>query len=911
MIIDGSSLLHRAFYAIPPLSSSSGIPTNAVYGFLNMLERLKREYNPAYLAVALDKSRQTFRNTTYEAYKANRGATPDELRPQFGLLKEVLTLHRIALFEEEGYEADDIIGTLSLQASENGMQSLIVTGDRDAWQLISPDVEVLLTRKGISEIERYNEEVLLEKIGLRPQQVIDLKGLMGDSSDNIPGVPGVGEKTAMKLLKQFENLENLYAHLDEVKGKLQEKLRHNREQAFLSKELATIKVDMELPLACSECALQEPDLEKLRQKYDELQFRTLLRSLPTSESNDASTTIREDEKADDKKTEECTSKVSKDLEYKILREEEYPSLLEELQKNKDQCSFQGALWGTWEGPARHGMLKELVFAYGQFEAEPTIYVIKEPIAFLKATAPYWAEEKEEKVFFDAKSYWLLLQEAGVELKGLRGDALLAAYLLDPVTNRYTLPDLAEQYLGKKLDHPYEAKQTKEPKEKPDCQKEDLISASYGSALFALMKVLEKKLQEQELYTLYKDVELPLSLVLAAMERSGFAVDPTVLEEMSKELGSHLEELRATIYDLAEESFNINSTQQLGKILFEKLGLPIIKKTKTGYSTDMEVLEELAPRHPIIPKVLEYRQLMKLNSTYVEGLLPLIEKDGRIHSTLNQTVTATGRLSSTEPNLQNIPIRLEQGRTIRKAFVAPTEDKILLAADYSQIELRILAHLSGDASFIDAFAKEQDIHSRTASEVFAVPMEEVTSEMRRRAKAVNFGIVYGISDFGLSRDLSVTRAEAKKYIEGYFARYEGVKKYIEKTIAMAREEGYVTTLLGRRRYLPELKQRNKMRQAFGERMAMNTPIQGTAADIIKAAMVAIDKFLQEEARETVMILQVHDELIFEGPRKELTEIAPSIKNIMEKTIELSVPLVVDMKIGPNWYDLHPYLTKKEG
>ncbi|QGG49084.1 DNA polymerase I [Heliorestis convoluta] len=900
MIIDGSSLLHRAFYAIPPLSNSAGIPTNAVYGFLNMLERLKREYKPDYLAVALDKSRKTFRNQTYEAYKANRGATPEELRPQFALLKEVMALHRIALFEEEGYEADDIIGTLSRKAEQEGFHSLIVTGDRDAWQLITADVEVLLTRKGISEIERYDEALLQEKVGLAPQQVIDFKGLMGDSSDNIPGVPGVGEKTALKLLKQFDSIEKLYEQIDAVKGKLQEKLRLHQEQALLSKELATIKQDMELPLQWSSCALQEPDYERLREKYEHLQFRTLLRNLPGVEKEGESASKQShSSSAGNGENEAKKASLAKTSDYTLLASSDYGALLEILQEKGTKKEELVALWGTWEGIPRKGKLEKLVLAYGAIEAVPTVHIIDDPYAFFQATEPFWSSQEGQKVFFDAKAYWLLFQQAGIDLKGVRGDALLAAYLLDPVTNRYSLSELAEKYLGWNIDS------TGKDEAPSDGEK-----ASFGAALFALIPILEKALQEQALFTLYQEVELPLASILAAMEKEGFAVDPTVLQEMSEELRVHLEGLRQSIHDLADESFNINSTQQLGKILFEKLCLPVIKKTKTGYSTDVEVLEELRDRHPIVEKVIEYRQLMKLHSTYVEGLLPLIEADGCIHSTLNQTVTATGRLSSTDPNLQNIPIRLEEGRKIRKAFIAPAEETLLVAADYSQIELRILAHLSGDASLIDAFAKEQDIHTRTASEVFAVPMEEVTSEMRRRAKAVNFGIVYGISDFGLSRDLSVSRAEAKHYIEGYFARYGGVKDYIEKTIATARKDGYVTTLLGRRRHLPELAVRNKVRQAFGERMAMNTPIQGTASDIIKAAMVAIDRLLQEKQAATRMILQVHDELIFQVPRKELTEIAPMIQNVMETTIVLSVPLVVDMKIGQNWYDMTPYPLPEE-
>ncbi|MZP29873.1 DNA polymerase I [Heliobacterium undosum] len=936
MVIDGSSLLHRAFYALPPMSTSQGVHTNAVYGFLTMLERLRRDYKPDFLAVCLDKSRITFRTQRYEAYKAQRGATPEELRPQFGLLKEVLAAWGIPLFEEGGYEADDLIGALVCLAKEQGIYSLIVTGDRDAWQLISPGVEVLFTRKGISELERYDEEALKEKIGLTPRQVIDWKGLMGDASDNIPGVPGVGEKTAFKLLEQFGDMDSLYERLDEVKGKLKEKLATHREQAFLSKELATIKCDIPLNPDWEACRAASPDFAALRGLYKDLEFRSLLRHLPGDEADGGAEggslfarldgkagsavdpvsaagtaggdagrfSAAEGDKPGDGQAVRPAQSVQVDVEaplaveYTAVEDETtIGAMLTELMQIGAEPGCRTAVLAAWEGSPRTGELKQLVLAAGKdaLPALPRVWVIDRPGAIFAATRPFWTSKDHRKLFFDVKSLWLLARREETVIEGIDGDGLIGAYLLDPLANSYSLARTAHDWIGWKVDA--DAGRSVLPPEE---------AARSAAALFHMTPAMEARLGEEGLSSLYRDVELPLAPLLGAMEWAGVKVNPSVLQEMAGELGADIHRLQADIYDLAGETFNINSTQQFGKILFEKLGLPVIKKTKTGYSTDVEVLEELADRHPIVPKVLEYRQLMKLKSTYVEGLLPLIDgEDRRIHTSFNQAVTATGRLSSTEPNLQNIPVRLEQGRRIRKAFTAPGDDWTLLAADYSQIELRILAHLSGDPSFKDAFAKNQDIHTRTASEVFGVPMENVTREMRRRAKAVNFGIVYGISDFGLSRDLGVLRAEARQYIDGYFDRYSGVKGYIDEIIAEARRQGYVTTLLGRRRRLPDLFVKNKIRQNFGERAAMNTPIQGTAADIIKAAMVRIPGLLAARGFKTRMLLQVHDELIFEAPMEELSEAAALIRDTMEQTIRLDVPLTVDVKTGPNWYEMKPY------
>ncbi|MBC9783676.1 DNA polymerase I [Heliobacterium chlorum] len=926
MVIDGSSLLHRAFYALPPMSSSQGVPTNAVYGFLTMFERLRREYQPEYLAVCLDKSRMTFRTQTFEGYKAQRGATPDDLRPQFGLLKEVMAAHDFGVYEQEGFEADDIIGTLSCLAKEKGIYTLIVTGDRDAWQLISPGVEVLLTRKGISEVERYDEEALKEKVGLSPKQIIDLKGLMGDTSDNIPGVPGVGEKTALKLLEQFGTMETLYDRVDEVKGKLKEKLVTHKEQAFLSKKLATIVCDMDIAIDWESLKRMQADPVVLRKLYTDLEFRSLLKNLPLPEGEESAEAVlfakegNERDKSDERKSKgkqtlsekgsinETDGSIDVQVDaplnvayQKVEDEGQRDEMLAELMRLGQEPGYRTAILAAWEGPPRKGLLRQIALAVGQdaHPEPPRVWVIDDPGPIFAEAEPFWSSEKHRKLFYDIKSLWLLARQEDVEIQGIDGDGLIGAYLLDPLANNYSLARLAHELIDWKIS-PEAGKQV--------LPAEDAALAVAG--LFHLTPAMEAKLGEESLGKLYRDVELPLAPILGSMEWIGIKVNPKVLQDMAGELNSDIQKLQAEIHELAGETFNINSTQQFGKILFEKLGLPVIKRTKTGYSTDVEVLEELSDRHPIVPKVLEFRQLMKLKSTYVEGLLPLIDgPEGRIHTSFNQSVTATGRLSSTEPNLQNIPVRLEQGRLIRKAFIAPEPGWTLLAADYSQIELRILAHLSDDPSFKDAFAKNQDIHTRTASEVFDVPMENVTREMRRRAKAVNFGIVYGISDFGLSRDLGVTRGEAKEYIEGYFRRYHGVRGYIDRIIAEARQQGFVTTLLGRRRRLPDLFVKNKIRQNFGERTAMNTPIQGTAADIIKAAMVKIPKALKDHGLKTRMLLQVHDELIFEVPEEELTVVAPLIKRIMEKTIEISVPLTVDVKKGANWYDMKPYTLEE--
>lgn len=861
LVIDGSSLAHRAFYALPLLSNRQGIYTNAVYGFLTMLFKILSEEPVDYIAVAFDKGRVTFRTELYAEYKGHRKATPPELSPQFALIRELLKALRIATYELDNYEADDLIGTMAKKAEQQGIEVLILTGDRDSLQLVSPSTKVLLTKKGISQIETYDTAKIMEHYGIQPAQLIDVKGLMGDSSDNIPGVPGIGEKTAVKLIKEYSNLDNVLANIDNIKGaKLKDNLLKYTQQALLSKELATIDCDAPIQFCMDDCRYQTPDYPLLLQYYKELEFNSLIPGVLEE--------MREVSPEGDSEAEQ--PRVLTGLSELITHWQnamEHRTVAVDLVLEGPGASFGFATGGQSCG-----------YELKPGEEKQVIELIKE--------ASQCSTSK--LIFHDAKKVMLACGLSDLYQFNLYGDTMLAAYLLNPNGGQRDLAEIALEHL-----------------DLPLTEKENigLYAAEKASVIYRLHEVLLNKLAEAEMRELYTDVELPLVSVLASMEARGVKLDLAQLEEMGQELEKNINKLTEEIYQLAGEEFNINSPKQLSKILFERLGLPPLKKTKTGYSTNAEVLEELAPRHPIVANILQYRQLVKLQGTYVEGLKSLANPvTGKVHTTFNQTVTATGRLSSQEPNLQNIPIRLELGRLIRKAFVPSKEDRLLLAADYSQIELRVLAHISGDANLIDAFNKKQDIHTRTASEVFGVPLELVTPEMRYQAKAVNFGIVYGISDYGLSRDLGISRKEAAKYIDMYFARYPGVKKYIDQVILDAREKGYVTTILNRRRYLPDLFSSNRNIRAFGERAAMNTPIQGSAADIIKLAMIKIEDRLRSRGMETAMILQVHDELIFEVPEDELEEAVQLVRDTMENVMSLKVPLEVDVKVGPNWYDM---------
>jgi DNA polymerase-1 len=879
LILDGNSLAHRAFHAIPHLATSQGVTTNAVYGFTNMLLKVLKELKPGLVAVCFDKGKITFRHDHYEDYKAHRPGTPDELRPQFPLIKEVLAAMNIPVLEREGYEADDLIGTLVNRAEQAGISSIIVTGDQDTLQLVSPLTRVFLTRKGISELEEYTEGRVWERFGITPAQFPDYKGLVGDPSDNIPGVPGIGPKTAKALLKEYGCLEELVSQVDTLPVRFRDKILPYQEQALLSKRLATIEREVPLEIDVDAFRWPGPDYNRLLALFSRLEFKTLIRA------------IRQElgQKEEDKGRQPAREVETYRVTFRHLADQEELSRLVEL------CRRAGRVAIALSGSRQEGIVAAALGlkAPGDSPEAPYLSIFYlEPgdpasnPAALDALAGIFRDPDTEKLLHDGKSALWLLQKHGLALNNLAFDTMVAAYLLNPASANQELADLALEHLKVVL----------------PARGEEALAAR-ADVIWRLSELLAEKLRLAEMERLYYEVELPLVAVLADMEMTGVAVDKQYLEEMSRELEIKLAATAEQIYQLAGEQFNINSTRQLGYILFEKLELPVIKKTKTSYSTDASVLEELAGAHPIVPLVLEYRQLMKLKSTYVDGLAALINPEtGRLHTTFHQTVTATGRLSSSDPNLQNIPIRMEEGRKIRRVFIPRREGNLILTADYSQIELRILAHMAGDPNLLEAFRQGQDIHTRTAAEVFGVAITEVTADMRGRAKAVNFGIVYGISDFGLARDINVSRQEARQYIENYFARYAGVKAFIERTIQQAREKGYVTTLLNRRRYLPDLFSANRNVRMFGERTAINTPIQGSAADIIKLAMVRIHRELKERGLATRMILQVHDELIFDMPAGELPEVSELVRRHMENALVLDVPLVVDMKLGPNWYEV---------
>lgn len=867
VIMDGHSLAFRAFYALPLLQTKSGLYTNAAYGFTMMLNRLMRDLKPDYAVVAFDKDKKTFRTEVYREYKGQRQKMPVELAEQLPYLEDILEGYRIPIFTIQGYEADDIIGTLSALADEAGdIETIIVTGDRDAFQLISERTKVMITRRGITDVRLVDLAAIAKEYGLEPQQLIDVKALMGDKSDNIPGIPGVGEKTALKLIKQFGSLEEVYNNLERVSGKsLPKKLSEYREQAFLSKRLATIVRDLPLELDLDALKYCEPDHARLWEIFNNLEFHSLLKELDYQPG---------------------TAREAKTGNY--ITVENARQLDELLQKTAQSRQLTVVVEADTDDA-----LQARITAMALSPEPDRVYY------FYEMRDEWWSKLKRifenkqvAKYGHRIKNLWLMLKRRDVALEGATFDSALAAYLLSPSDASYTLPELVEQYAEQGIVVQGESETD-----------ERLLLCRQADLLWQLKARLMAELEEKQLLYLYQNVEVPLAVVLANMEWNGVAVDRTVLEAMAAELEDGINAIVQRIYSIAGEQFNINSPKQLGQILFEELGLPVIKKTKTGYSTAAEVLEELAEQHELPRLIIEYRTLAKLKSTYVDGLLGLVA-DGqeRIHTTFHQTVTTTGRLSSSEPNLQNIPIRLAEGRKIRRAFVPGQSYDYILAADYSQIELRILAHMSQDEILMQAFQEGQDIHARTAAEVFGVPMEQVTPEMRRRAKAVNFGIVYGISDYGLARDLGISRKEAAQYIESYFARYSGVKRYIEQAVSQARELGYVETLLHRRRYLPEIRSRNYHRRAFAERTAMNTPIQGSAADLIKLAMVKMQQELERGGYLTRMLLQVHDELIFEVPAAEVQTMTKLVQQVMQNAMPLSVPVVVDVKIGPNWYEM---------
>ncbi|WP_270400021.1 DNA polymerase I [Mitsuokella multacida] len=862
LVLDGSSLIFRAFYALPPdLSDSHGQPTGAIFGFSNMLTKLIAEQQPDLMALAFDKSRHTFRTERYADYKGTRDKTPEELLSQFPLLREFTANMGIPFLEKDNYEADDIIGTLATQAAAEGYDVRVVTGDRDALQLVRPNLRVLLTKKGISELKDYDTAAFEEEYGFEPLKLIDLKGLMGDTSDNIPGIPGVGPKTASKLLLAYGSVENVLAHVEDVSGKkLKERLMEYADQARLSKELAMIELHVpEIEFVEADYRIQ-PDMEKMQAFCDAHELRAVWRNFerlygPAELALDLGGTG--DAAADD---------LSYDLwdEAAIKAAAEAPYL---------------AVSGIFSGLAPFASLEGLAVVAGP-DAEKAGFVPKDSAAF--PALLNLLESAQQAAVFGLKRY----DQAGVRGQNDFFDIELAAYLLEPERSKYALPELSQKYL-----------QEMAPESFADERSQAVWEAKTISRLYPL---LGAKLEEEELTHLMDTVELPLVEVLAAMEQNGVYVNRAHLAEKTEEVADRLQTIEQSIYEMAGHTFNLNSPKQLGTVLFEELNLPVRKKTKTGYSTNAEVLESLRLEHPIVEQILAYRLWSKLKSTYLDGITGLIRTDtGRVHTSFNQTVTATGRLSSSDPNLQNIPVRTEEGRMIRALFEPGEGYDYLLSADYSQIELRLLAHMSGDENFIDAFKRGQDIHARTAAEVFGIPLEEVTPELRRHAKAVNFGIVYGISDFGLARNLHISRKEAGDYISRYFERYPGVRAFMDKVVAEAHETGYVTTMFGRRRELPAIKSHNFNQRMLAERMAMNTPIQGTAADVIKLAMIAAYHRLKEAGVKSRILLQVHDELVLEVVESELDVVQAILRESMEQVVELSVPLIIDIHWGRNW------------
>ncbi|MBQ7959831.1 MAG: DNA polymerase I [Clostridia bacterium] len=864
LIIDGNSILNRAYYGIRMLNAPDGTPTNAVYGFLNILFKNLEEDMPDYLCVAFDVKEKTFRHKMYDLYKAQRKPAPEDFLVQIPLMKQVLEKMNCLCLEKPGYEADDIIGTVSSVCEKEGVECIILTGDKDDLQLASELVKVklVITKMGSTTTTLFGAEEVFEKYSVTPSEFIDVKGLMGDTSDNIPGVKGIGEKTAFSLIEKYKSIQNIYDNIDTLDAtpSVKKKLEEGKEEAYLSRKLSEIDRNVPLDFELEKCAVREYDREALAEMFLKLNFKSFLSKL------DLNTSVKMEETKFEGQCEPAES-----------------SKLSELSETEEKVYYR--FYDKGIGLTVDG-------ENSWFVSEPKESDLKR----------FFEEEKCGKVGFDTKEDILRLRSIGIEYRGLSFDAAIAAYILDPTRSSYKLDDLALEHLGMALG----SEQTLEDDGQFSISfdEEETKSSTMAMELFVLFKLAQQFSEEIEKngqHRLYYDVELPLAEVLADMQYTGVFVDKNALVEFGSQLKSSISEYERLIYEYAGKTFNINSPKQLGEVLFDGLQLPHGKKTKTGYSTNAEVLKKLEGAHPIIECILEYRGLAKLQSTYVDGLIPVINNEtGRIHSNFNQTVTATGRISSTEPNLQNIPTRTERGRQMRKMFVAEGE-KILVDADYSQIELRVLAHIADDENMKNAFREGVDIHTQTASQVFKVPIDEVTPEMRFGAKAVNFGIVYGIGEFSLAQDLKISMKEAKQYIEDYLAAYPKVKEYMEKTVSDGRTKGYVSTILNRRRYLPELRAANRITQAFGERVAMNAPIQGSAADIIKIAMVNVYRKLKDEGLKSKLILQVHDELIVEAVPEELAAVEKLLVEEMEKAVTVSVPLKVESNSGKTWYD----------
>ena len=867
ILLDGNSLSYRAFYAMPALQNKSGLYTNSVYGFTLMLERMLEDIKPKYALVAFDKGKQTFRHKTYQDYKGTRDKTPSELVEQFGYVRELLDSYGIKYEEHFDYEADDIIGSYAKLAEKAGLEVIIISGDKDLTQLASDNITIYYTKRGVTEVDHYTPEFINEKYGLSPEQIIDMKGLMGDKSDNIPGIAGIGEKTAIKLLAEYKTVENVLDNIDNISGKkLKERLAEGKEDALLSKELATIFTEVPVENKLEDLTFSE-NRSKKKELFEKLEFVSFLKKL--AENDDVDVDGKEEKELEiinaDEKTE--LSFENSSLHIECFTEDYHNSDVVNIAVYKDE----------------------------------NVYIFSEDNFFENKFVRNYLESDAEKVVYDYKKILYIAKRNGIsDISGNVFDVKIAAYLLD-VTVKTELDKIVFNTLGNIIKSEEEIYGKGVKRTLPTNEILYPYLAQVVKSIFDLKEIQSARLKEENMDSLYKNIEIKVARVLANMEYEGIHVSKKALEDMSDELDERIKILEASIHTLAGSEFNIASPKQLGIVLFEDLGLPPVKKTKTGYSTSVEVLEQLQYSHEIIPLIMEYRVLTKLNSTYAKGLVKDITRKGKIHTRYEQTLTQTGRLSSVNPNLQNIPTRIEEGKKIRKAFIPASDDRVILSIDYSQIELRVLAHMAQDKGMIDAFTHDLDIHTKTASEVNGVSLDEVTPTMRREAKAVNFGIVYGISDFGLSNNLGITRKRAKEFIDKYLETFSGVNKYMTDIVEFAKEHGYVETLYNRRRALPEINAKNKIVASLNARLAMNTPIQGTAADIIKLAMINAFDYIEKTKVDAKLLLQVHDELIFDVNKDVVDEFTIEMVKIMEEAVELDVKLKAEASSGSSWYD----------
>ena len=867
ILLDGNSLSYRAFYAMPALQNKSGLYTNSIYGFTLMLERMLEDIKPKYALVAFDKGKQTFRHKTYQDYKGTRDKTPSELVEQFGYVRELLDSYGIKYEEHFDYEADDIIGSYAKLAEKAGLEVIIISGDKDLTQLASDNITIYYTKRGVTEVDHYTPEFINEKYGLSPEQIIDMKGLMGDKSDNIPGIAGIGEKTAIKLLAEYKTVENVLDNIDNISGKkLKERLAEGKEDALLSKELATIFTEVPVENKLEDLTFSE-NRSKKKELFEKLEFVSFLKKLAENDDVDVD------------------GKEEKELE--IINADEKTELSFENSSLHIECFTEDY----------HNSDVVNIAVY----EDENVYIFSEDNFFENKFVRNYLESDAEKVVYDYKKILYIAKRNGIsDIAGNVFDVKIAAYLLD-VTVKTELDKIVFNTLGNIIKSEEEIYGKGVKRTLPTNEILYPYLAQVVKSIFDLKEIQSARLKEENMDSLYKNIEVKVARVLANMEYEGIHVSKKALEDMSDELDERIKILEASIHTLAGSEFNIASPKQLGIVLFEDLGLPPVKKTKTGYSTSVEVLEQLQHSHEIIPLIMEYRVLTKLNSTYAKGLIKDITRKGKIHTRYEQTLTQTGRLSSVNPNLQNIPTRIEEGKKIRKAFIPASDDRVILSIDYSQIELRVLAHMAQDKGMIDAFTHDLDIHTKTASEVNGVSLDEVTPTMRREAKAVNFGIVYGISDFGLSNNLGITRKRAKEFIDKYLETFSGVNKYMTDIVEFAKEHGYVETLYNRRRALPEINAKNKIVASLNARLAMNTPIQGTAADIIKLAMINAFDYIEKTKVDAKLLLQVHDELIFDVNKDVVDEFTIEMVKIMEEAVELDVKLKAEASSGSSWYD----------